>query len=243
MSPVQMLWIGARLSNLERLSMASFVANGHPVHLYSYGGVENVPAGVVAFDAREILPESSVFAYADGFGRGSPAAFANRFRYKLLLERGGMYADADIVCLRPFEFAEAMEHAIASERIPQADGQVRLNACFLKAPAGSDAMRACSDECATRDPASLRWGETGPELVTRVFGERGMRRFALAPEVINPVDWWDAHRLALLPLPQGPASTHAVHFWNELWRQQRLDKDATYAPDCAFETLKRRYGV
>jgi len=32
-APVQMLWIGPRLSNLERLSMASFLANGHPVRL------------------------------------------------------------------------------------------------------------------------------------------------------------------------------------------------------------------
>jgi len=34
-APVQMLWIGPRLSDLERLSMASFLANGHPVRLFA----------------------------------------------------------------------------------------------------------------------------------------------------------------------------------------------------------------
>jgi len=83
-----MLWIGPRLSALERLAMASFVANGHAVHLYTYEHVDGVPEGVDRLDAAEILPQSAVFTYADGFGKGSPSAFANRFRYKLLLERG-----------------------------------------------------------------------------------------------------------------------------------------------------------
>src|SRR2546430_12396904 len=129
-----MLWIGERLSNLERLSIASFVANGNAVHLYTYGDVDRVPPGVVRCDANEILPESAVFTYVGGFGKGSPSAFANGFRYKLLLERGGMYSDTDIVCLRPFAFAEEMPYAVASEPIPEPAGQVRLNGCFLKAP-------------------------------------------------------------------------------------------------------------
>ena len=108
-----MLWIGERLSNLERLSIASFLANGHAVHLYTYGDVDRVPPGVVRCDANKILPESAVFTYAGGFGKGSPSAFANGFRYKLLLERGGMYSDTDIVCLRPFAFAEEMPYAVA----------------------------------------------------------------------------------------------------------------------------------
>jgi hypothetical protein len=110
-----MLWIGRSLSNLERLAMASFLANGHPVHLYAYSHIDRVPHGVTRLDANEILPESSVFTYADGFGKGSPSAFSNRFRYKLLLERGGIYADADIVCLQPLAFAQSMPYVIASD--------------------------------------------------------------------------------------------------------------------------------
>ena len=41
------------------------------------------------------------------------SGFSNFFRYKLLLERGGWWVDADMVCLRPFAFDK--EHVFASE--------------------------------------------------------------------------------------------------------------------------------
>ncbi len=70
---IQMLWIGPRLSAMERLSIASFLAIGHAVRLYSYGDVEGIPPGVEHHDAREVLPAGSVFTYAEGFGKGSYA--------------------------------------------------------------------------------------------------------------------------------------------------------------------------
>jgi phosphatidylserine/phosphatidylglycerophosphate/cardiolipin synthase-like enzyme len=57
--PIQMLWIG-ELSKLERMALASFVANGHTVHLYAYDDLAGVPDGVQVIDAREILPEEGV---------------------------------------------------------------------------------------------------------------------------------------------------------------------------------------
>ena len=55
---IQSLWIGDSLSVMERLSLSSFLKNGHEVHLYTYGGVKGVPAGVVVKDAAEIVPMS-----------------------------------------------------------------------------------------------------------------------------------------------------------------------------------------
>jgi hypothetical protein len=40
-------------------------------------------------DAAEILGPEAFFVYEEGPGKGSPAAFANQFRYKLLADRGG----------------------------------------------------------------------------------------------------------------------------------------------------------
>src|SRR3982751_587646 len=112
--PIQMLWIGPRLSAMERLSIASFLAHGHPVRLYTYGDVDAIPAGVDHRDGREVLPAASVFTYADGFGKGSYAGFANMFRYKLLLDHGGIWCDTDVVCLKPFDFAA--QYVIGRER-------------------------------------------------------------------------------------------------------------------------------
>src|SRR5690349_14550149 len=112
-----MLWIGDRFSTLERLCVASFLAHGHGVHLYAYGPVDGVPEGAQLRDAREILPAERIYTYASGFGQGSPSAFSNEFRYKLLRDRGGVWSDTDIACLRPFDFLDDAPYAFSSERL------------------------------------------------------------------------------------------------------------------------------
>src|SRR5260221_760110 len=149
MAPIQMLWIGPRLSALERLSMASFLAHGHEVRLYTYGDVEGIPPGVTHHDGREIVPASQVFTYASGFGKGSYAGFANLFRYKLLLDHGGIWCDSDVVCLRPFDFTD--EYVIGRERLPphvaSGDDTTRLATCVLKTPPNSRVMLECYAVC------------------------------------------------------------------------------------------------
>ncbi len=238
-----MLWIGPRLSALERLSLRSFLAHGHPVRLFTYGDVEGIPEGVEHHDGREILPDTSLFTYAEGFGRGSYAAFSNLFRYKLLLEHGGIWSDADVVCLRPFEFPE---YAVAVERNPplatQGRPSVRLGNCVLKAPRNSRALLECYTAAEAADKSAVRWGDIGPRLVTDVFMRHGLQRFAMPAEAMCPLDWWNIKALVTAPLPALPNS-YGVHLWNEMWRANELDKDGAYPADCAYEALIRRYGV
>lgn len=241
-----MLWIGSRLSPLERLSVASFLANGHPVHLYAYAPIEGVPAGTRLVDAREVLPESAVFTYAEGFGKGSPSAFANQFRYQLLFDRGGVWCDADVACLVPLDFLAAMPYAISSQRTQPRPGgppnPVQLNPCLLKAPRGCALLRDCLAECAAAQRSALRWGMTGPKLLSRMVVAHGLQDYALLPEVTCPVDFWQVQDLVEQPFDPQP-DWHAIHFWNEMWRARGLAKDARYPPDCAYEALKRRYGI
>jgi hypothetical protein len=244
MAPIHMLWIGPRLSALERLSMASFLAHGHEVRLYTYGDVEGIPPGVMHHDGREIVPASQVFTYASGFGKGSYAGFANLFRYKLLLDHGGIWCDCDIVCLRPFDFTA--EYVIGRERLPPhvASGErtEQLANCVLKVPPNSRVMLECYAVVLEVNKSELEWGETGPRLVTQRFARHQLDRFSLPPSAFCPIDWWNAQKLVSEPWQERPES-YAIHFWNEAWRFQRLDKDATYPPNSIYETLKRRYGV
>jgi len=98
---IQGLWIGPELSVMEQLSISSFLLNQHEYHLYVYDEPKNVPLGAVVRDANEILPASRIFQYKHF---PTYAGFANFFRYKLLLERGGWWADTDTICLKPFDF-------------------------------------------------------------------------------------------------------------------------------------------
>src|SRR5258708_32444629 len=98
---IQGLWIGARISDLEELSIRSFLAHGHEYHLYTDEHDHNVPEHAIVKDANEIIPSAKIFKYRD---YDSYSGFSNFFRYRLLLQKGGWWADTDLICLRPFDF-------------------------------------------------------------------------------------------------------------------------------------------
>lgn len=232
---IQSLWVGSALSVMERLSVASFLACGHEYHLYVYEDVGDVPRGTVLKDAGSILPASMVFQYRDF---KSYAGFSNFFRYKLLLDKGGWWADADIVCLGPFDFEEA--HVFSSE-LTRAGAEV-VNAGVIKAPAGSRAMAHAWETCASKDPKQIVWGETGPGLVAEVVRRFSLEGHVKPSQVFCPVALSDFEKL----VEPGASwefddATRAVHLWHEAWRRVGLDKDARYDPDCLYEKLKRRF--
>ena len=73
MSIVQSLWIGGKLSNMEILSIKSFLDNGNEYHLYIYGKVENIPKGTIVKNGEDIISKDYIFKYSNG----SLAAFSN----------------------------------------------------------------------------------------------------------------------------------------------------------------------
>jgi hypothetical protein len=229
METMQGLWIGPRLSAMERLSIASFLAHGHPYHLYVYEEVEGVPAGAEVKDANEILPASRIFRYPDG---GSYAGFSDYFRYQLLLDRGNWWVDLDMVCLRPFDFAEPV--VISSERA--ADGCRFVNSGALKFPAGSPALEAACRICAGKDPASLVYGEIGPSLMEWLVQRYSLEAAVQEPEVFCPIP---CERVAELVKPgtQVPRGAYAVHLWHELWRRNGLNKDGDFPKDSIYGRL------
>jgi hypothetical protein len=232
---IQSLWVGEALSTMERLSVASFLAAGHGYYLYVYRPVANVPEGAELRDACEVLPESMVFQYPKC---PSYAGFSNFFRYKLLSDRGGWWVDTDAVCLRPFDFPD--DYVIGTELT--IEGEAIPTSGFLKAPAGSGALRFAWEECLGKDPTRLAWGETGPRLVAEAMRRFSLDRFLREPSVFTPVPHF-AWEHVLEPGWDGefPDTTHAVHLWNEKWRRAGRDKDASYPPDCLYERLKARF--
>ena len=226
---------------MGRLGLRSFLANGHEFHLYCYDSPDGVPAGVSLKDAREILPADRVFAYQDGFGRGSYSAFSNFFRYKLLLDRGGWWVDTDVVCLRPFDFSA--EHVLASEHAdPDEGGGVIAASNALKQPRGSALMAWAWRACQQKNPDTLRWGEAGPRLLQTAINTLGWQSFVQLPDVFSPVPYYDWRRLI------APHNTfafgkevHAIHLWHQMWREHGVDPDGSFPDGCLYEQLKRQF--
>lgn len=232
--PVQSLWIGGELSPMEQVLIASFLAHGHDYHLYSYGEVGGLPRGALLRDAEQILPQASVFQYQR---HPSYAGFSNFFRYRLLFQKGGWWADTDVVCVKPFEFATP--YVFAAERIE--GGEVAASA-VIKAPAGSEIMAFNWDVCSSAtNPGGAVWGQFGPKLMARAIGEFRLGEFLQPAEVFCPIAY-DEWETLLSPAPPGfGEQTHSVHLWNEMWRRGGRDKRAAHDAGCLYESLKGKY--
>ncbi len=85
-------WHGP-LDRLRRLCLASQVAAGHPVIVYSFGALPDLPAGVRNADANDVLPQ----LFAERIRRGGLAVkpgwtvlqFSDFFRMRLMAQGAG----------------------------------------------------------------------------------------------------------------------------------------------------------
>jgi hypothetical protein len=230
---IQGLWIGEELSTMEQLSIASFLANGHAYHLYAYEPIRNVPAGAELKDAAEILPRSRAFQYT---GHATWSGFANFFRYKLLLDRGGWWADTDLICLQPFCFQS--EYVFSSEF---SLGRQMVNIGAIKAPPGSDVMRYAWEVCQTKDTSRLVWGETGPQLMEEAVLRHSLERSVLDWRTFCPVGFRDWKDLINPDADTDYDTSYAIHLWHEMWRAAGQDTNIHYHPGCTYERMRRRY--
>lgn len=252
---IQMFWHGAPLSRIERLSLTSFVQNGHPVDLYVYEEPAGVPAGVRVMDAAQILPRSAAFRHRR---TQSFALFADWFRYRLLFERGGIWADADVVCLEPFDYESAEVFAWQDD--------VYINNAVLGLPAGdllADLLASCCEHPNRILPYDslgvrlrklkrrilqgdrrdrVRWGENGPEGLTRAARHLGYADRALPSWHFYPVAFDNSRMLFESPVAGREVvfdGSRAVHLWNQVLRG--VDKNARFPVDSPFEQFCALY--
>jgi hypothetical protein len=262
---IQGLWVGGELSRMEQLSLRSFLAHGHEYHLYAYDEIKNAPPGTVIQDADAVVSRKELFVIKEGWGKGSyGGGFSDFFRYELLRRKGGWWVDTDVVCLRPFAFAA--DTVIASSQ--EGKWGDPANGCVMKLPADGAAARFLSDAARGMDRDNLKYAAMGPHLVQRMVRELDLGRFVVPPWVFCPITWraLDAmvyspkkfsvrdalrglkRRARWLLRPRSAPGrikrdSYAVHLWNEVWRQNNVDKNQTFSPRCLYEKLKRRYSV
>ncbi len=262
------LWVcdkGGLLSNMERLCIHSFCANGHDFRLWVYDEIANVPqptngGKVELCDANEIIPANKIFKR-----KNSLAPFADYFRWKLLAEKGGWWVDMDMVCLRPFDFPEDSVFAWES------DNGVNIN--VLKFPAGHCLPTAMLNECMnpkrimpydTRRKILLKikyhllfwqnsllrigWSHAGGgESFLLAIKHFGLLDFAKSANSFTPIQLAcvsnmvneELHNIEMLnPMLK---NVYSVHWYNEVWKGRKYDKNGIFSKHSPYEVLKRRY--
>jgi hypothetical protein len=255
---VHMFWHGAPLSRLERLSLASFVAHRHPVDLYVYDDVGTVPNGVQLCDANQVLPQKYIFRHRRS---GSLGLFADWLRYRLLAQHGGIWADLDMVCLRPLDYSATEIYAWENAR--------QINNAILGLPAHHPVAQWLAQCCEYPNRAlpydslkirlrkwhrrflrgnrrdNIGWAEYGPKGLTAALRYFRLDTLALPSWHFYPVSFDQGYSLFQSTHGQLPAwlqQSYAVHFSNtQLLNRGGFDKNQRFPADSIFEQLWQRY--
>ena len=261
---VQGLWVGGRLTELERLCVRSFCAHGHIFHLYHYDELQNVPKadGLHLLNAEEILPRTKIFRHKTG----TLAFFADHFRWELMRQRGGWWVDMDTICIRPFDFAEPV--------VFSHDGRPnRLLNGMLKFPQGHFLAAILADSYSDINRFQvwdkplvkfhkirrrlMFWQDSRPNIRGRDAGGMssfmsavkhfGLENYVQAPtvfmlpddprgrEVVESAKWNMERILSTAP------DLRCVHLCNSFFALERINKDGNFPPDSLYEVLKRHY--
>lgn len=232
---VQSLWFGGDLSNMERLSINSFLKNGHPYHLYTYGGVGNVPDGVDIKDANEIILEKNIFLV-----RGGYSSFSDFFRWKLVLDRGNWWVDTDAVCLRPLNFNSEYVFIGGNGPVGSADC---ITSGLYKAPAQSPIMKWGWAQCQQMNIETMTWGQAGPPLFTEAVHHFGFEKYIVPGKLFFPIFYDKVPASMTEPVASMDfGAAYSVHLFNEMWRLAGADKNGTYSQTSIFERLKKEWG-
>lgn len=239
---VQGLWIGENLSNLEALSIKSFLDNGHEYHLYTYDEIGNIPSGVTIKNANDIIGNDELF-YGEGVRgkKGYLGTFSDYFRWALLLKLGGWWVDTDMICLKPFDFDD--EYVFSSEYT--VDRKELATTAVIKVPAGCDMIRYCYDKAASiQNREEIKFLDIGPNLIREGIEKFNMQNKIRSSTQFMPISWWDVPKILNPKFNfEEKEENFAIHFWNEIWRSEKLDKNANYDQETLFEKLKQKYNV
>ncbi len=211
------------MTGIEITCIQSFLDHGHDIEVFAYGDC-GAPSHFKVVDAARILNKRSLFYYKSGPGRGSVSGFTNRFRYALLAGADTWWVDSDVICLRK-DWPDPQTPICAAWEDEERIG----NAVLRIARSLAAELRDSAVSLGKR----VRWGQTGPELVTQVVRSNDLVAGILPSATFYPVHYGEWAK-AFMPdfkshICEAARSSYALHLWNEMGRRVQFDK--TCLPD------------
>lgn len=212
------LWVVNKPTRLERLAVKSYLDHSHTFHLFLYdmSFVPLFPEGVVVHDAREIMPEDSVFQ--DVTYVKSYAQYADIFRLNMFKKYNFVWVDLDNVCLSdnwehkdPF-FAPMKENA--------------LNNAVLYLDKDSELLDYMIQQTLNFDyTKSIDAFELGPHLLSESVKKLSLKRHISSRTLVYPIIYGDIEKIYLKSYLAICNSLTARAFSIHLWRTTLRDSD------------------
>jgi len=234
-----MFWAYGDLTKLERICINSFIRQGYLVNLWTYGLIQNAPRGVLLRDAREILDENRIFKNK----RGSYASFSDLFRYKLLNEVGGLYADTDVVALvGPGVFTDP---TLVTER-QEGDSNISIqnNIIFNPKPTKGNLIDLAYHVAERFPHEKIAHAEIGPMLVSLLSITQPEHGYQLMhPDFASPFNYWNCPEYLLTEGVTLPPATRFIHCYGSCWVLKGFDKDMDYPKGSLMARFDEQFGL
>lgn len=235
---INSMWIGDDLSNVEKLSINSFLKNGHDFHLYVYDDIKGIPDGVVVKDANSILDRSNIFKFKSMLGREGNevgnegfSGFADWFRYVLIHKKGGWWSDLDSICLKKFDIFRPYFFTTMNGK-----GSWVTNGIF-KTPKNSLVMLFCMKYCESVGK-DAEWLKTGPSLLYKAYNYYNLDCFGKTKEVF---DVFKGGQILFQDKDLDLGEAYSVHMYNSHLEKAGKNKNGTFPKNSFFEKMKRKY--
>ena len=226
-----MFWATGKLGRFEHLAVNSFIKQGYDLTLWSYEKLGNVPQGVTLGRAHEIIPQSKMFLV-----KNSLAPFADIFRLKLLTTHGGLWADADVIAVKPAHELPRTPFLV-TEDIWQGswrkDKPWTITNCIINNPLPQpgnliDVVHAAAH---VFPPHKITWSTIGPDLLHNmadIYPEHGYDIMEPSFACHYPAGDIVSKMLSDNPIP---TNSHFIHLYNDMWRRDsNIDKNTIDIP-------------
>lgn len=231
--PIHCFWSDALPSEMSLLALRSMIRLGHPVNLYTYDDVATmqalVPPGVIVVDAESVVPR---LTYHHVLVHSEIRYFADIFRYAVLQEFGGWWLDADMVLVKPLDFAS--EHVFSTQWSGVESGHVCVGG-VMRAPKGSPHMANMYALSLQRlfNERRVEYGAVGPLLLSEYLllsDDETLQSSILPPTAFNAIDSCEVDLLVSegrngFEILGDPRVT-GVHLWGKMWTERGLRLDA-----------------
>jgi hypothetical protein len=175
-------WHGPELSPYEIACLNSFTMFGSEVALYSYEPIANLPPHVIAKDARAILPRDSLNDFPIN-GVPSMAHFTDYFRFVMFTKTDEIWVDTDMLLLRDFDL-NAKGDLIGKET-PSS-----ICTALLRLDPDQPQLAELIQRVEAMKGTPIKWGATGPRLLTAVYGVKA----GLPETLFYPVHFDDYYK-------------------------------------------------
>jgi hypothetical protein len=253
--PVQSLWVGPKLSELEILSIKSFQKVGHKFILYTYEKVKGIPTGTIVKDANKIMKKKDLFQFKESF-----LPFSDLFRYKMLYEKGGYWVDLDMIALKPLKFREpfifSSERTIQKGPYRNREKEEIENIGILKAPKKSPFYKELFEACMEETKKEVKENIQFMRTMRIILEKYGYEKYVKPAKMFCPLDWWHTKDAFYPPCCKKKydvvgysvesvlKNAHTVHMWRSIMhKRHKIDLSVEFSEDSMWERLKKRvYG-